>query len=168
MKNREDALIRKMIDYCKEAEDAIKLFKADELILQQNPIFRNAACMPIMQIGELCKLVSDEFRSVHSQIDWRGWCGVRDIMAHQYTELDNKKTWQVLSVDLPALKDQLSVILKQLDEDAIERIKEIIDKNEIKNISEYDAFHRIVDGTGISINAFSDEKLLEFLKTISK
>ena len=44
--------------------------------------------MPILQIGEMCKLISAEMRESNPQIDWSGWCGIRDIMAHQYTNLD--------------------------------------------------------------------------------
>lgn len=100
MKNRDDALLRRIVEYCNETEAAVNLFGNEE-IFKNNKIYRNAACMPIMQIGELCKLVSTGMKDATPQIDWRGWCGVRDIMAHQYTNIDYKKTWDIITVDLP-------------------------------------------------------------------
>ena len=167
MKNRDDALLRRIIEYCNETEGAVSLF-GDEEVFKNNKIYRNAACMPIMQIGELCKLVSDSLKEKHSQVDWRGWCGVRDILAHQYTNIDYKKTWYIITVDLPKLKKCISDIIVSIDNESIERIKRVINKNNLSGVEPERVYHRIVDDTGISLNVFSDEKIVEFIKNISK
>ncbi len=167
MKNRDDALIRKINEYCEEVEAAIDCF-GDKEEFQNNKVFRNAACMPIMQIGELCKLISDELRNEECEIDWKGWCGIRDILAHQYTNIDYKKTWGILTEDLPALKERVSAILKEKDTTSIERIGRVIRENGIDEVDSESVFHRIVDGTGISVDMFSDKKLCELIRTINQ
>ena len=57
--------------YCNDVKEAIALFGLEEEKFN-NRVFINALCMPIMQIGELCKLVSEEFKAEYYQIDWRG------------------------------------------------------------------------------------------------
>ena len=163
MKNRDDALLRRIIEYCSETEEAIKFFGGED-VFRNNKVFRNAACMPIMQIGELCKLVSNDTRESNPQIDWRGWCGVRDIMAHQYTNLDYKKTWLIIEKDLPKLKTDINNIISQIDNEAIERISRIMDENHIEKYKAEEVYHSIVDNSGVSINVFSDEKIIEFIK----
>ena len=163
MKNRDDALLRRIIEYCSETEEAIKFFGGED-VFRNNKVFRNAACMPIMQIGELCKLVSNDTRESNPQIDWRGWCGVRDIMAHQYTNLDYKKTWLIIEKDLPKLKEDISSIISEIDKEAIERISKIMVENHIDKCSAEEVYHSIVDSSGVSINVFSDEKIVKFIE----
>lgn len=117
-----------------------------------------------MQIGELCKLVSTGMKDATPQIDWRGWCGVRDIMAHQYTNIDYKKTWDIITVDLPKLKNGISDIIKEIDYTSIERIKKVIEENQLFGVEPDYVYHRMVDDTGISLNVISDEKLAEFIR----
>ncbi len=51
MKNRDDALVRRILKYCCETEAAVEMFGNSENVFASNTVFRNAACMPIMQIG---------------------------------------------------------------------------------------------------------------------
>lgn len=165
MKNRDDALLRKISEYCNESSSAVEMFGNDYSIFSNNVIYRNACCMPIMQIGELCKLISEFVKEQYPEIDWKGWCGVRDIMAHQYSNLDFQKTWQIVSIDLPKLKVKIDEILKILDGDNISRIVKILKDNNIINLSAETIYNEIITNTGISLNAFSNEKLLEFIKS---
>lgn len=163
MKNRDDAILRKITTYCDETEAAINMFGEDINVFIDNSIFRNACCMPILQIGELCKLVSEEFRVKYATVDWRGWCGIRDIMAHQYVNLDYEKAWTIIVKDRAVLKDSLIAILNKIDKDGIERVQGVITNNNLKLDAE-EMYRKIVDGTGVSLNAFSDDKLFEYLK----
>ena len=164
MKNRDDAIVRRIFKYCKEVDEALETFGDHIDVFKNTTVFRNAACMPIMQIGELCKLVSDDLRAKNSEIDWRGWCGIRDIIAHQYTNLDYDKTWDVIKWDLPKLKSQIEGLISDIDSNGISRIEIILkEKGEI-DIEAKELYHEIVDNTGVSINAFTDSKILEYIK----
>ena len=164
MKNRDDALVRRILEYCSEVEDAVELFGKSEEKFAENKVYRNAVCMPVLQIGELCKLVSDDMRNSYSKVDLRGWCGIRDILAHQYTNLNYKKAWKIVNEDLPKLKSELLIIAKEIDNSSLERISMILEKYKITDISADDIYKNIVKNTGVSLNSFSDEKLLEFIK----
>lgn len=168
MKNRDDALLRKIIEYCDEADSAIAMFGDDIEIFSNNVIYRNACCMPVLQIGELCKLVSDELQNDNNQVDWRGWCGIRDIFAHQYTNLDYKKTWTVLRADLPKMKNHCKAILKAIDDMNLVRINEIIMSNNISDANAQIVYDKIIANTGVSLNAFSDEQLKDFILSMKE
>ena len=163
MKNRDDAIVRKIVEWCNETQEAVSMF-GDKEVFANNKVYRNAACMPVLQIGELCKLVSEEMRNQYTEIDWRGWCGIRDILAHQYSNLDIDKTWQIIDIEVPKLKSSLVQIICDIDQKAIDRIGRIVEKNKFENVKSEDVYHAIVDDTGVSLNAFSDEKIVEFIR----
>ena len=70
-----------------------------------------------------------------------------------------------MSIDLPKLKVKIDEILKILDGDNISRIVKILKDNNIINLSAETIYNEIITNTGISLNAFSDEKLLEFIQS---
>ena len=115
MKSKDIIVLNKIIDYCNQAEDACKMFEDSFDRFVTESVFRNACCMCILQIGELCKVVSDDIRNEESQIPWRQWCGVRDVFAHQYSNLDYESAWETVQEDLPELKKEISSILEAVD-----------------------------------------------------
>ncbi|MDY5871382.1 MAG: HepT-like ribonuclease domain-containing protein, partial [Lachnospiraceae bacterium] len=77
-------------------------------------VFQNACCMCILQVGELCKVVSEELKEQKKTIPWKEWCGIRDIFAHQYSNLDCQSAWDTIQNDLPQLKIEIERILKEM------------------------------------------------------
>lgn len=76
-------------------------------------MFTNACFMCMLQIGELCKVISDELREEEKEIPWRSWCGIRDIFAHQYSNLDYQSAWDTIKDDMPSLKENVIRILNE-------------------------------------------------------
>ncbi len=114
MKNRDEIILLKILKYISQIEDAHRDYGNNFEAFQNSSVYRNACCMCVLQIGELCKLVSYELRQSESNIPWRQWCGIRDIFAHQYAEMDIEIAWNTLEDDLPALKDNVERILREI------------------------------------------------------
>ena len=70
--------------------------------------------MCVLQIGELCKALTKDFRDKETTIPWREWCGIRDIFAHQYAVMDIDVAWNTLEDDLPHLKENVEKILEKM------------------------------------------------------
>ena len=49
-------------------------------------------------------------------VPWKEWCGIRDIFAHQYSNLDCQSAWETIQHDLPELNTEIARILKKNDE----------------------------------------------------
>ena len=114
MKNKDIIILQKILDYCKQVEEACTMFDNSYEKFVSVSVFQNACCMCILQIGELCKVVSDELRESEKQIPWKAWCGIRDIFAHQYSNLDYQSAWDTIQLDLPELEDEVRRILNEL------------------------------------------------------
>ena len=58
-------------------------------------------------IGEAAKMVPESVRVSYPAIEWRKIAGLRDILAHQYFEVDLDIIWDIIQNKLPELDKQL-------------------------------------------------------------
>lgn len=65
---------------------------------------KRAVCMTLIDIGELAKNLSNEFRMAHNHIPWRAISGLRDIAAHKHQTLRMEDVWLTAARDMPQLK----------------------------------------------------------------
>lgn len=113
MKSKDIIILKKILDYCKQVNEACDMFSNSYDTFLTSSVFQNACCMCILQIGELCKLVTDELKEEEKIIPWRSWCGIRDIFAHQYYNLDFESAWDSIQNDLPELQKNVIRILEE-------------------------------------------------------
>ena len=62
-------------------------------------------------IGEAARRVSDAFKEEHPEIPWSGIIGQRNIIAHDYGDIDSVLIWGVATGRLPALVARLDRLL---------------------------------------------------------
>ncbi len=63
-------------------------------------------------IGEAVKNLPDSFRAKHVDVPWKKIAGMRDVLIHEYFDVDLALTWKVVKVELPAIKKKLSSLLE--------------------------------------------------------
>lgn len=68
----------------------------------------------LAEIGEAIKQLPPEVLAAHREIDWRGFAGLRDIVAHQYFSVELPRLWPTVSDELPALLAAIDVELGRL------------------------------------------------------
>lgn len=67
-------------------------------------------------IGEATKRLPEEFKKRHPNIPWKDMAGMRDILIHQYTEIDEDIVWKTVSQKLNPLKEYIGSIVKEISE----------------------------------------------------
>ena len=72
----------------------------------QDAIVRNVQvlCESTQRIGELHK-------KRHPEIDWTSIAGMRNVLVHDYFEVDFETVWDVVARDLPQLEKAMCAIL---------------------------------------------------------
>ena len=59
--------------------------------------------MCLMQIGELSNHLSEDFKSTHTDIPWTAVRGMRNIVAHEYGNIDFEIVWETASIEIKEL-----------------------------------------------------------------
>ena len=75
---------------------------------------KRAVCMTLINIGELIKNLTDDFRKQHSEIPWKLIAGLRDVTAHKYQTLRMEDIWETATKDIPKLQRDVATILSNL------------------------------------------------------
>ena len=101
---RDLRILEHMLSYCEQIDETIHRFGDSLRIFQQDSIYRNAAALCILQIGELVGNLSEDFRIQHPAIPWRQIKSMRNIVAHRYGKIDPDTTWEIITEDIPTLK----------------------------------------------------------------
>ena len=110
--DRDLSILDHMIAYCDQIQQTIDRFGNSYEVFSEDVIYRNAVALCILQIGELVGKLSDDFRKQYHDIPWRKIKAMRNIVAHSYGTVDAETTWEVITEDVPRLK-QYCETLKQ-------------------------------------------------------
>lgn len=102
--DRDISILRHIVTYCQQIEQTIERFGDSADTFASDPIYRNAAALCILQIGELVGILSDDFRTEHTAVPWRQIRAMRNIVAHKYGTVNAEITWEIITADIPALK----------------------------------------------------------------
>jgi uncharacterized protein with HEPN domain len=84
--------------------------------LQEDDEKQAAILYRLIILGEATKRLSNEFREQYPMIPWRQMAGLRDVVIHDYDELDFDILWNVIHINLPDILPEIQEILKSLDE----------------------------------------------------
>jgi uncharacterized protein with HEPN domain len=84
-------------------------FTRDQFLTDRKTV--EAVVWNLQIIGEASKNVPEEIRSVYPDLPWRDMTGLRNIIVHQYFEINLDVIWKVIQNDLPNLERQIHRIL---------------------------------------------------------
>ena len=65
-------------------------------------------------IGEAANRLSEESKRNFAEIEWREIIGLRNLLIHEYFVIDQKVVWDIISKDLPILKEKIIKILDKI------------------------------------------------------
>lgn len=65
-------------------------------------------------IGEAARHVSEDFRTAHPEIPWRKIVAQRNILAHEYGDIDDEIMWDVATISMPALLRMLEPLVRSV------------------------------------------------------
>lgn len=111
---RDPAHLWDMLEAAREVEAALEnhdlvAFLADRVLLR-------AIERSVEIIGEAARRVSVSYQVAHPEIPWRKIIGQRNILAHEYGQIDHALLYKTAAEDIPVLIDQLLALLPPLDD----------------------------------------------------
>lgn len=76
----------------------------------QDAIVRN-----LQVLCESTQRIDEPHKERHPEIDWTSIGGMRNVLVHDYFEVDFETVWDVIARDLPPLEKAMRAILAALD-----------------------------------------------------
>jgi uncharacterized protein with HEPN domain len=70
-----------------------------------------AVVRAVQLVGQAARGVSDELQAAHPEIPWRQMIGMRNVVVHDYADVDLALVWKTVRKDLPDLIPCLRAIL---------------------------------------------------------
>ena len=76
----------------------------------QDAIVRN-----LQVLCESTQRIDEKHKDQHPEINWTSIAGMRNVLVHDYFEVDFQTVWDVVARDLPSLEKAMRAILTALD-----------------------------------------------------
>jgi len=90
----------------------------DFLDSEDSIIILDSICMQLIAVGQgvkdLDKITNKQMLTNYSQIPWRNIAGIRDVLSHNYFNLNAETVFGILDEDIINLKNTLEIIIKDL------------------------------------------------------
>lgn len=71
-----------------------------------------AVVRAVQLVGQAARHVSDAVRAANPDVPWRQMIGMRNVVVHDYADVDMALVWKTVREDLPGLVERLSTMLE--------------------------------------------------------
>ncbi len=83
----------------------------DQETFSNDSITQDAVVRQLEIIGEATKRISKELRNKNSDVPWDDMAGMRDVLIHDYIDVDLNIVWKTASQSIPGLKALLNKLV---------------------------------------------------------
>jgi uncharacterized protein with HEPN domain len=87
---------------------------AGEREFRHNELVQSWVVRHLQILGEALRAISPELRARHEELPWSEIIGMRNILVHDYFDIDQDIVWSVVEHDLSGLRLGLERILAEL------------------------------------------------------
>jgi uncharacterized protein with HEPN domain len=102
-----------IIDAINEIEDYIQ--NSDLETFVANSMMFNATLRQLEIIGEASNRLSEDLLNENPSIPWSRIIGLRNLVIHEYFGIDDLTIWNVIKINLPDLKEKVTLLISEID-----------------------------------------------------
>ena len=84
--------------------------------IENDPIIFYGFVKQIEIIGEAVYMLTKDFRSSHSELDWDTIEGMRHVLVHGYYKIKPDRVWATIQTDIPALRPHIVKYLQETND----------------------------------------------------
>lgn len=101
MKDRQRLYLTHVLECLDRIEDYLPETKAEFL---DDTMRQDALIRALQVLAESTKRLSDDFKNSRPEVDWRAIAGLRNILVHEYLQVDLDEVWTIATRDLSVLR----------------------------------------------------------------
>jgi uncharacterized protein with HEPN domain len=103
------------IDYILECITRIERYtRAGRQSFFSESMIADAVVRNLHTLAESSQRISDRVKQTTPEIDWRGLAGFRNVVVHDYLGLELGTIWDIVAIDLPALRAHFEQLRERL------------------------------------------------------
>jgi len=106
------ARLNHILDAINEIESYINDITIDTFSKSSEKKFASVKQLEI--VGEAASRITEETKSNHTEVEWAKIIALRNILVHEYYIIDEKVLWNIITKDLPDLKNEIISLLNKL------------------------------------------------------
>ena len=106
--------LERLLDILEAIERIERYAIQGKSVFLENELIQNWMVNHITVIGEACRALPEDFQAHYSDVPWADIIAMRNILVHHYFGIDLNAVWSVVERDIPELKTNILVILKEL------------------------------------------------------
>ncbi|MCJ7623841.1 MAG: DUF86 domain-containing protein [Anaerolineaceae bacterium] len=101
--------------HIKECLDKIYAYlgATDKSGFLSNEMLQDAVIRNLQIMSESTQRISEELKEKYPNIEWHKISGFRNIVVHEYLNLDAERVWLVIENDLPPLRKTIEKMLEE-------------------------------------------------------
>jgi uncharacterized protein with HEPN domain len=108
------ARMQHILDAIREIENYTSLITIEEFSRSSEKKFASVKQLEI--IGEAAGKITYETKYGHPEVEWTRIIALRNILVHEYYVIDENIIWDIITVDLLQLKEQIFNLANRLTE----------------------------------------------------
>lgn len=106
---RDPAFLWDMLDAARKVVDFTRGLDRDAYL--ESLVTRMAVERALEVLGESARSVSVTFRAAHPEVPWRDLIGQRNVLAHEYGEIDHERVWIATTQEAPKLVETVESLV---------------------------------------------------------
>lgn len=112
---RDETNLIRLVEHLERAHrDASAVASAEAL--EEDYMRFNSVAMDMVQVQESAKKLSDEFRSAVPELPWRELLALRNVIVHQYDEIEPFALYESATRDAAVLLTQLTPYVEAIED----------------------------------------------------
>lgn len=110
---RDTAWLFDIVRAARKAREYVAEMQRDAFL--ESTLHQDAVIRQLEVIGEATKRLSAEARDRYPSVSWRRMAGLRDVLVHEYDQIDMGLVWKIVQEELGPLIDAIEPTLPPPD-----------------------------------------------------
>ena len=118
MTDRDHFLLEHIAAHCEVIKGLVERFGEDYELFTSDEAYYRSVTLSVFQIGELAGKLSEDFRQeTGAMVPWTQVRRMRNVIAHDYQEVDDSTLWETVLNDIPFLHEFCNTMLASSSND---------------------------------------------------